>query len=186
MAFGFLKKMLHELTTAYNRDEDSNIGKLFQITAGVYESAFSSLEGVKDLRDINNAHGVTLDQIGRNWGVKRDGLDDDLYRVLILVKIISLINGGDIDTVINAAAVIFQVDHADIHLTEIFPAKIKVDAPYQAVMAVVDAESLRIVMRFIKRILAAGIGLDFGLYSDIDVETEVYVGDFRHIHVHRE
>lgn len=186
MAYGFLEKMLTELTTAYSRDKDSNIGKLFQVTAGVYESAYSSLEQAKSIRDINNAKGYTLDQIGRNWGVKRDGLEDDLYRILILVKVISLINGGDIDTVINAAAVIFQVEATDIVLTEVFPAKIKVDAPFDAVTATVDLGRLRIVMRFIKRILAAGVGFDFGTYQKLPVKADLYIGDVRCVHVHRQ
>lgn len=65
--------------------------------AGELEEAFKSIE---DSHNINNARGQTLDMLGANVGeFRKDGMDDDLYRLYIKVRIISNLSIGDIPTI---------------------------------------------------------------------------------------
>lgn len=50
--------------------------------------------------DLDNAKGAVLDRYGANFGVDRGGATDTVYRLLIKVKMIALMSGGDIDTII--------------------------------------------------------------------------------------
>ena len=65
--------------------------------------------------------GPSWTAIGANFGVARGGADDTFYRLLIKIKMIALLSGGDIDTIISAAASLFNVDVSEIEVRELFP-----------------------------------------------------------------
>ena len=80
-------KMLEKLTGAYTKDPDSLIGKLFQLFASALWGVEDTLQVIAVWRGIDNAKGTTLDRMGRNFGVRRDGADDRFYRLMIKVKV---------------------------------------------------------------------------------------------------
>lgn len=60
----------------------------------------AGLKTVELSRNLDNAYGNTLDLLGANVGEFRaDGMDDDLYRLYIKVRIISNLSIGDIPTI---------------------------------------------------------------------------------------
>lgn len=61
------------------------------------EAGFKTIE---ESHNIDNAYGQTLDLLGANVGeFRKDGMDDDLYRLYIKVRIISNLSIGDIPTI---------------------------------------------------------------------------------------
>ena len=54
--------------------------------------------------NLDNAQGAVLDRYGANFGVERGGSNDAFFRLLIKIKMIALLSGGDIDTIVSAAA----------------------------------------------------------------------------------
>lgn len=187
MSMGILKTMLEALTSAYSLKDvrnakrelpvETNIGRLF--------STFSyGLEIVKDQGDkillwddLDVAEGTVLDRYAENFGVKRNGTSDEFLRLLIKVKMLSLLSGGDIDTVIRAAAALFNVDNEAIELRELFPAKIWVYVDE----ALLDETRLRtadIIALMMKRIVATGVGIEiiFRTYRTYDDTLVVNTG----------
>ena len=164
-----LKQMLELLTGAYNRGDiqntdkkrpvQTNIGRLFSLAAGNFEILREHAGKVLLWDNIDNARGAVLDRYGLNFGVARQGTNDDFYRLLIKVKIIAMLSGGDIDTVINAAASLFSVQPENIELGELFPAKIRiyVDERYLDGYRI---ETAALIMKVMKRIIAAGVGIE--------------------------
>ena len=134
MSYGYLSQMLEYLTGAYNRSDirndkhslpmETNIGKLFGTFAWGLELIHEHSDRMLLWDDIDNAQGAVLDRYGANFGVSRGGANDAFYRLLIKVKMISMLSGGDIDTIIKAAANLFNVQASDIEVRELFPAKI--------------------------------------------------------------
>lgn len=153
-----LQNMLARLTGAYNKQPDSVIGRLFQIYALAVGDVEESLRTTALWRDINNARGTTLDRIGRNFGVSRGGANDELYRILIQVKVIAQLSGGDVDTVIRAAGELLGVQDTDLLLEELYPAKITLYVDWE-LLPQERAELIDQIAAAIKRILAAGVGL---------------------------
>lgn len=90
--------MLKRLPDVYNKDLDSNIGKLFQIVAGEYEEIKKVFESIQNYRDIDQAKGIPLDRIGRNVLESRGDKKDQDYRNFIKTKIRANLSAGDIET----------------------------------------------------------------------------------------
>ena len=167
MSYGYLSQMLGYLTGAYNRSDirndkhslpmETNIGRLFGTFSWGLELVHENTDRMLLWDDIDNARGDVLDRYGTNFGVARGGANASFYRLLIKVKMISLLSGGDIDTIIRAAATLFDVQKSDIEVHELFPAKIWIYVDED----ILDAERLEasdLIAELMKRIVSAGIG----------------------------
>ena len=196
MSYGYLGKMLTLLTGAYNRRDiknaaagrpmETNIGRLFSLLADGLEMVHTTTETVRLWDDLDNAEGAVLDRYGANFGVARGEASDPLYRILIRVKMIAQVSGGDGDTVIRAASELLGIGLTDIALEDVYPAKIRIFVD----MSLLSEERLRIIKqisRAIKRILAAGVGMQMGLRIHPEKAQAVAVGRFvgsrREVHV---
>lgn len=131
----YLSEMLYALTSAYTRKDynnrrrdlpiETNIGKLFAILAWGLDSVEKQTELIKLWEDIDYAEGAVLDRYGANFGVARISPDDRFYRMAIKVKLMAQLSGGDINTVIEAASALLEVDVSEVMLDEVYPAKIE-------------------------------------------------------------
>lgn len=153
-----LAKMLAKLTGAYSKDPESNIGRLFQMFAVALSGVEDTLHTVSLWRDLYQARGITLDRIGKNFGVARGAANDALYRIMIQVKIIAPLSGGDVNTVIRAARELLGVEDADILLEDVYPARVALFVD-QNLLSQERIDLIDQIAGAIKRILAAGVGL---------------------------
>lgn len=163
----YLSEMLYALTSAYTRKDyenrqrgspaETNIGKLFSVFAWGLDSVQEQAELVRMWDDIDNAKGKVLDRYGANWGVKRMTPNDSIYRLAIKVKVMAQLSGGDINTVLNAASALLDVDLPELLLEEIFPAKIGLYVDWE-LLTDERKELVEPIAYAIKRILAAGVG----------------------------
>lgn len=170
-----LLKMLDKLTGGYNKDPDSWIGKLFRIFAESLWGVEDTLQVIAVWRDIDNAKGYTLDRIGRNFGVARDGATDRFYRLMIKTKVTALLSGGDVDTIINATSVLFNIEPEQVEVVELYPAKCRVIMDE----ADIDPEYVDYAGNtapIIKRIMAAGVGREVYFRTPLAVTGTLYAG----------
>lgn len=181
----FAEDMLDMLTSAYNRTDrariaagqrpETNIGKLFYLSGWGFDLIKSQAEKVRLWDDIDMAIGQTLDRIGANYGVPRGEASDEIYRIMIKVKILAMLAAGNLDTLIYAAASLFDVNPEDVQADEIYPAKVylyidedKLDQEHKDVAGVIAA--------LMHRIKAAGIGLRIFYRTYSTKQTNVYLG----------
>ena len=179
-----LIEMLDALTSAYSRVDyhnrqrdapvETNIGKLFSVFAWGLDIVQEHAEKVKLWDILDNACGSVLDRYGANYGVKRFGENDRFYRLAIKLKLLSQLSGGDINTVLDAAASLLEVPIERIVLKELFPAKIGLDIQ-EADLSPETLEIIEDIMGLIKRILAAGVGLIPTLCSYREYRRKVVV-----------
>jgi len=166
--YGYLEKMLDMLTDPYthrdlqnvrkNRKLETNIGKLFSLLADGFEVIHKNAELVRLWDDLENAEGAVLDRYGANFGVQRGAASDALYRILIRVKMLAQLSGGDGDTVIRAAGELLGVQFSDIELQDVYPAKVALYVD----QSLLSEERLALIDQIavaLKRILTAGVGL---------------------------
>jgi hypothetical protein len=189
--------MLDELTSGYSRKDirnvrhglpmETNIGRLFSTFAWGLQFTHEQADKILLWDNLGNAKGAVLDRYGANFGVTRNGANDTLYRLLIKVKMIALLSGGDIDTVLNAAAALFDVPVESVGLKELFPAKIAIHLD-ETLLTDEIRNAATTIAQLMKRILAAGVGLAFCVYTEFTVTdytggiiadclTEFFVGD---------
>lgn len=164
----FAVKMLEMLTSAYNRSDlqnlkednppETNIGKLFSLSGWGFDILKEQTDKVKLWNRLDKMRGVSLDNFGRNYGVARGEASDEMYRVMIKVKILAMLAAGNLDTIILSAASLFGVSASDVTCEEIFPAKVylyidedKLDQEHKDVAD--------IIANLMCRITSAGIGI---------------------------
>lgn len=184
-----LYTMLDLLTGAYvrkdiqnaleDKDPVTNIGKLFDTFGYGLEIIRENADRVRLWDNLENAKGEVLDRYGLNFGVKRDGASDSFYRLMIQVKMISILSGGDIDTLIGAAASLYGVDPSGVELEEIFPAKINIYLT-ESDLTAEQVDNISVVEVLLKRIAAAGIRLKIYLRTFAGTAQE-YFGVALHV-----
>lgn len=103
-------KLIKRFTDNYKKNRNSNLGKLMAIFDFQIEQLIATFEKIRLYRAIDNADGVTLDNIGKNVLQERGGMDDVLYRLFLKVKIRANTSGGQIDTINDVLDVILG-DH---------------------------------------------------------------------------
>lgn len=184
MSHGYLGKMLDLLTGAYNRADvrnahnslplETNIGRLFDTLSWGLELVHEQTDKILLWDDLDNAQGSVLDRYGENFGVAREGASDKFYRLLIKVKMISLLSGGDIETVINAAATLFDIQPGQVDLDEVFPAKVWIYID-EDILTAAQLDTAELIASVMKRIVAAGVGMRLFLRSRRSYTQTVYI-----------
>lgn len=111
-------RMLKRLTDVYNKNPNSNIGKIISIVASQMDYLTSTFERIERWRGIDEARGTTLDNIGKNVDQLRGQTSDEVYRILIKSKIARNLSTGDINTIINILALSIDTDPSEIRIQE--------------------------------------------------------------------
>lgn len=185
----FATDMLDMLTSAYNRTDiarlrvgeapQTNIGKLMYLSGWGFDIIKEQAEKVKLWNDLDYKQGADLDHYGRDFGVLRGNAADEVYRIMIKVKTLSLLASGNLDTVIQAAASLFGVDAQDVKADEIFPAKIylyinedRLDEEHKNVADIIAG--------LMDRIKAAGVGIRIFYRTYHEAEARLYLGVLAH------
>ena len=97
-----LKNMLKRLTWNYNKNEESNIYKLFACIAPEIEFLKELLTKVESWRGTDNAQGKTLDLIGEDVRQERLGMSDNEYRPMLKFRSSLNRSNTDINSVNNS------------------------------------------------------------------------------------
>lgn len=181
----FTEQMLDMLTSAYDRDDifrlkenkspKTNIGKLLSVVGYGFDIIKEHTEKVRLWDDIDRAEGRSLDRYGGNYGVYRGETSDAVFRVMIKVKILSMLSAGQMDTIIRAASILFGVPATQIRAEEVFPAKLYL---YINIEEIRD-ERLEVfwaIASLMRHIKAAGVGLRIILVVHYSREDQLHTG----------
>lgn len=126
------KQLLKRLPSNYTKDESSNLAKMLEIVGGQIKSVKDALALAMAYRDVDQATGRTLDNIGRNVKQPRGTVSDATYRALIKAKIARNLSRGDINTLKAIVATMLSTDAGEVSvkpLWETEPAAVQVSAP---------------------------------------------------------
>lgn len=111
-----LTDMLNEYPAALNNAADSNNAKLLSILADDMVSLQELVDQINLWRDISNAKGGWLDKIGADWGVARNGFDDDFYRFMIRTKQLQRQTDGTYNSIIKLVAESLGASYSEINV----------------------------------------------------------------------
>lgn len=146
------------LPDAYAKAAGSNNAKLLEINRLSREDMRAALRAMENSLDLDRAIGATLDMYGAMVGQTRGKATDDQYRVLIRLRIMRNMVGGDYGSVVRVLALIFGCEAREIALSEPAPCTVSVDAlPYAAInRMVIDIDTAE---RLISECMPAGVQL---------------------------
>ena len=170
-------KMLEKLTGAYTKDPDSLIGKLFQLFASALWGVEDTLQVIAVWRGIDNAKGATLDRMGRNFGVRRDGADDRFYRLMIKVKVTALLSEADIAPeyiayAANTAPIIKRIMAAGIGKEIYFRTPVKTGGMVYAGATLLEDITLTIPPYTNSFATAGHFGIGVALFEEITMQIK--------------
>ena len=181
----FTYMMLKMLTSSYNRSDikrlergeqaQTNIGRLLSLAGWGFGIINKNAEKVMAWDNIDYAEGKVLDRYGENYGVVRGMAPDGIYRVMIKVKVMAMLSAGNLDTIIDAAAILFEVKNARVEVWEIFPAKIFLFIEEED-LDEIHKELSETIAFLMLRIKAAGVGMRIFRRVYYHALETVYVG----------
>lgn len=164
MLFSF-DEMRKRLVDYYNKDPNSNIGKLISILHGELQKIVDTQDKIKDWRDVDKARGSTLDRIGQNVDQPRGAATDEVYRILLKSKIARNLSKSDVNTIIQVLALALNAPVSEITVQQKFadptdpePAALKIiKVPLEAIAAA--GMSPRQFVQIVQRTVAAGVSV---------------------------
>ncbi|WP_125575935.1 hypothetical protein [Levilactobacillus angrenensis] len=111
-----LSDLLNELPTPVANDLDSVMAFVWSLLANDMENAQSTVDKVDKSRSIDEAAGGWLDKLGADWGVNRNGFDDDFYRFLIKTRQLARQTDGTYNSLIRLIADSLGAKYSEINV----------------------------------------------------------------------
>jgi len=127
------------------------------------------IDKMSDQYDLEKAKGILLDRLGKLVGENRDGNDDELYRLLIRLRILLNTTDGSINDIIKVIKFIFSSEV--VHIQPNYPAGITI---------LHDGESPSVNFnKYISQVVAAGVAYDtkelFFFTDDINITEKLLI-----------
>ncbi|MDY4011398.1 MAG: hypothetical protein SOY60_07000 [Fusobacterium gastrosuis] len=135
--------------------------KIFEIIEDKHIRIRNMFNELSSFNDIKKSSGFLLDILGKNFKIERLNRNDDEYRKIIAFEITAVQFIGSIEELINILATYFDEDINNFSITEL-SGKIRLIIP--------DTVNKDVVIRLVKRIKSAGVGLN--------VDFEIYIEDY--------
>lgn len=110
--------ILSKLSDAYNKNPQSNIGKIIGIIVSEFEELQDVYEKLDEWRSIDKAEGVVLDDIGIDIGQYRGTASDEIYRILLKSKTARELSTGDTNTIIAILSMAIGAEKSEIGISE--------------------------------------------------------------------
>lgn len=114
------KEMVKMLPDAYKKTGDSNNYKMFKLFDDQMDEISLTQEKIREYHSIDLSQGKTLDLFGENLGLSRNGLTDDVYRVLLKAKALRNQGTGSFNNTTELIAYALNTDVSNIKINEDF------------------------------------------------------------------
>ncbi|MCO7127826.1 hypothetical protein NIE88_18935 [Sporolactobacillus shoreicorticis] len=111
-----IKDWISKITDRYTEDPDSNIGKVLRLISGEVDDLSDTIRTVELWRDLQQAEGTTLDLIGANFSQPRGQMTDEIYRSIIIAKIVQGQSDGTYDRIIQAICKTLNCSPTDLSI----------------------------------------------------------------------
>jgi len=106
-----LYRRLFELTdVGWNYNSDSNMSKWLSFLATFFLRMRGNLDEIYKAKQIDDAQGEELDNIGDEIQQPRYGVDDEEYKFILKTQIIVSRSTGTVNDIINIVANSFEID----------------------------------------------------------------------------
>ncbi|EST12037.1 hypothetical protein [Sporolactobacillus laevolacticus] len=157
-----IKDWLSKITDRYTKDQDSNIGKVLHLISDEVDDLSDTLNTVEHWKDLSNAKGATLDLIGADFSQPRGQTSDEIYRSLIIAKIVQNQSDGTYDKMIEAIALTLGCTKTDVSIRSLVetgddePAAVSIEKAPLARLSAIGLSGNQFV-QIVQKIVGAGI-----------------------------
>jgi len=116
----FFTDMLNRLTSVYCKNPQSNIGKVIKILTDELDDLKQTMIRIEEWRNVDQAEGTVLDDLGQNIGQLRGAATDEVYRILLRSKAARNFSDGTIDTIIRVISIALNADPRELRIKELY------------------------------------------------------------------
>lgn len=174
-------KMLNNTTKLVpgrlNLQKGTNFRKLFRVLNFSLFGTKRLVNRVDQWRSISKAKGKALDAIGEDWGVYRNGSDDDFYRFLIRFKQSQSRADGSVNSLIKVISDALGADPKDISIKN-FPNEPQAIVIDNIPNRYIDNDQkMKMVIQQLENSVAAGIKIA-GVHFNDHTQFTIYVGSY--------
>ncbi|MFC2948524.1 DUF2612 domain-containing protein [Virgibacillus sediminis] len=161
-----IQDIMNRFASFLRKDPDSNLRKLMTIFSEQLQDLENTNAKIKEWRDIDNAEGQGLDQIGEIVRQSRGVASDEIYRVLLKAKNAQAYSDGAVNSVIKVISIALDIEPTQFKVT---PKWNDADEPEEAAVKVLEVPVHRLnevgltTSQFsvlVQRTLSAGVRLD--------------------------
>lgn len=172
-----LENFIARTPDVFSKEPDSNIYKLLQVIGEELDQIKQVNEDIRLARNIDSAEGMTLDNIGKNLELKRNDQSDEVYRLLLKLKIAAK-GGATFPNLINIIAASLNIDDEDVFLIN----EKEFDASGEPASLLLSLSSEAIensqidyfsILNFLNTIIAGGVSLNNLFHSNTDLGINV-------------
>lgn len=112
------KRLVEYLPDAYAKKITSFLSKFFETIEPEFAELRKTFERIEAWRNIDNAEGAVLDEIGYELGQPRGMATDEIYRIMLKSKTARDLSTGDRNTIIDVIAMALNADKSEIGILE--------------------------------------------------------------------
>lgn len=169
-----------------HRKKDNNF-KIIKIFSSEADKLIDTFKTIQAYQDVDNATGKTLDKLGKEIGLSRGDIKDEIFRLWIKAKRLSITSKGDMNTVIKVLALLLNSEPDEFDVVEMYqenkPARIKViDVPLDNVLEIgLTGEDL---VSLLKEVVAGGVAVEevrldgtFQFVKELEIDSDLGFAD---------
>lgn len=147
------------LPDCYRKSIQSNNNKILKVEKHALTKLAEDISAVFDTLDIWKATGKTLDLYGEMYNLPRENMEDDQYRLMILLKMTRNRAGSDHTSIVNALATALGLSPESLCILDSeISGNVDVDPlPYNVLQEA--GISVKQVWESLKQLLAVGVGI---------------------------
>lgn len=116
----FLKKFLKLIPSSFVKNKDSNNWKLAKFYTSRLDEINETFDNIELYRNVENAKGKLLDNLGDKYGVKRGPADDSFYRMMIKSKIANRKGDTTVNGVLRTMQNALDIDVKGVKLGPVY------------------------------------------------------------------
>lgn len=123
-----LDSILNLLPSSVRDNSSTGWKNMYQIDGNELSNIQALIEQINNWRSVDNAKGITLDYLGNDLGIARNGADDDFYRFKIHSKKIERNTDGTCNSLYRLVASTLDINPSDIFVhTNDLPNQVVID-----------------------------------------------------------
>ena len=170
---------LHLLPSFLNTKFGVSIRKIVKIITDCFTNFSEFTKNLSTKRYIQTATGKDLDKLGKEYGVTRQGLSDDVYRIFIKIKIFVANNSDTTESgLLKLISYISNVKLNDLASTEInLEEPLVLNIKNIPISTISDTKQINLFRLYLQKAVACGVHIKYLSFLDSQNE-EIRIYNF--------
>ena len=184
----FFKDFLSKFPSSFITKKDSNNWKLTKFFTDGLDNIKNGLNTIDKYRNINNAEGKALDNLGVKYGVQRGPADDPFYRMMIRAKIANRKGDTTVNGILTTMKNALNIDVKGVNIDFVYhdgkPEPLSLRLSNIPLTFARSEFEQQFMLKQIESIIAVGVRLQDLQYEITTASNNLYLGGASTVYVY--